>query len=85
MEKGNSICVDVSILNECNKIERVPLETLDWQGLPEAKSTLMEKSAMSRDNGLILLMNCICILCIFIQLYKIDAQFFEQFPLTLFQ
>jgi hypothetical protein len=45
----------------------------------------MEKSAMSRDNGLILLMNCICILCIFIQLYKIDAQFFEQFPLTLFQ
>jgi len=44
----------------------------------------MEKSVMSRDNGLILLLYGTCILCIFIQLYKIDAHFFAQIPLNLF-
>jgi len=44
-----------------NNKER-PAIHIDWQGLPGSKSTLMEKSVMSRDNGLILLLYCISIL-----------------------
>jgi hypothetical protein len=56
----------------------VPLETLDWRGLPGPKSTLMEKSAISRDNGLILLLYGICILRKLKMICNIEGSVYHQ-------